>query len=79
MQTETESLPWSQDTWDAIHKAVYDETQRVVIAPKFLPLYGPIYGPARDVKGSRMEKTRLGNRCSHISGLLVKVALTFGP
>ncbi len=41
MKTETESLPWSQDIWDTIHKAVYDEMQRVVIAPKFLPLYGP--------------------------------------
>ncbi len=42
MKTETESLPWSQNTWDAIHKAVHDEMQRVVITPKFLPLYGPI-------------------------------------
>ena len=28
-----------------------------------------IYGPARAVKGLPREKTRLGNRCSHISDL----------
>lgn len=42
MKTETEGLPWPQETWDSIHQAVYDEMQRVAIAPKFLPLYGPL-------------------------------------
>ena len=38
-----------------------------------------IYGPARAVKGLPREKTRLGNRCSHISDLCMKVSWTFGP
>ena len=42
MKTGTESLPWSRQTWDSIHQAVHDEVRRVVIAPKLLPLYGPI-------------------------------------
>jgi uncharacterized linocin/CFP29 family protein len=42
MKTGTENLPWSRETWDSIHQAVHDEMQRVVIAPKFLPLHGPV-------------------------------------
>lgn len=38
-----------------------------------------IYGPARAVKGLPREKTRLGNRCSHISDLCMKASWTFGP
>jgi Homeodomain-like domain len=38
-----------------------------------------IYGPARAVKGLPREKTRLGNRCSHISDLWMKASWTFGP
>jgi uncharacterized linocin/CFP29 family protein len=35
-------LPWSQEIWNRIDQAVHDECKRTKIAPKFLPMYGPI-------------------------------------
>jgi uncharacterized linocin/CFP29 family protein len=37
MNTMNERLPWSPETWQAIHETVARETERVEIAPKFLP------------------------------------------
>lgn len=36
------SLHWPQECWDRIDKAVHDETKRIKIAARFLPLYGPM-------------------------------------
>lgn len=37
-----DKLPWSQEIWNRIDQAVHDECERVKIAAKFLPLYGPV-------------------------------------
>jgi uncharacterized linocin/CFP29 family protein len=42
MNPGQEKLSWSQSIWDRINKAVHDETQRIRVAPKFLPLHGPV-------------------------------------
>ena len=35
-------LPWDDETWNRIDRAVHDECKRTEIASKFLPLYGPV-------------------------------------
>ncbi len=42
MNNRQDKLPWSQEIWDRIHKAVHAECRRIKIASKFLPLYGPV-------------------------------------
>jgi uncharacterized linocin/CFP29 family protein len=42
MNPGQERLSWSQPIWDRINKAVHDETQRIRVASKFLPLHGPV-------------------------------------
>ncbi len=42
MNLGKEKLSWGQDIWNDINRAVHHEVQRVAIASKFLPLYGPI-------------------------------------
>ena len=37
-----EKLAWSQDVWNRIDKSVHDETKRIKIASRFLPIYGPM-------------------------------------
>lgn len=37
MNATQNRLPWSGETWQRIHQAVADETERVEIAPKLLP------------------------------------------
>ena len=37
-----DKLPWSQEIWDHIDRAVHDECQRTKIARRFIPLYGPV-------------------------------------
>ena len=37
METMNDRLPWPRETWEQIHQAVARETERVEIAPKFLP------------------------------------------
>lgn len=37
-----DKLPWPQEIWDRIDRAVHDECQRTKIARKFLPMYGPV-------------------------------------
>jgi uncharacterized linocin/CFP29 family protein len=42
MNPGQDKLSWSQSMWDRINKAVHDETQRIRVAAKFLPLHGPV-------------------------------------
>jgi uncharacterized linocin/CFP29 family protein len=42
MRNNREKLPWSQEIWNHIDKAVHDECHRTKVARKFLPLYGPV-------------------------------------
>ncbi|MGH8068936.1 MAG: encapsulin [Candidatus Entotheonellia bacterium] len=42
MNPGQERLSWPQPIWDRINKAVHDETQRIRVASKFLPLHGPV-------------------------------------
>lgn len=35
-------LPWNDETWNRIDRAVHDECKRTKIASKFLPLYGSV-------------------------------------
>ncbi|MFH0341568.1 MAG: encapsulin [Chromatiales bacterium] len=42
MNPGQERLSWSQPLWDRLNKAVHDETQRIRVASKFLPLHGPV-------------------------------------
>src|SRR6266704_172698 len=47
---------------------------RVLRLMEFAAEFGYIYGPTRAVKEVSSEKNTLRDRCSHISGLLVKTA-----
>lgn len=42
MNLGRDKLSWSQEIWNRIDQAVHDECERVKIAAKFLPLYGPV-------------------------------------
>ena len=42
MQLRRKELPWDDEIWNRIDRAVHDECQRTKIASKFLPMYGPI-------------------------------------
>jgi uncharacterized linocin/CFP29 family protein len=37
-----EQLPWSQEVWNRIDRAVHDEAKRTKVAEQFLRLYGPV-------------------------------------
>jgi uncharacterized linocin/CFP29 family protein len=42
MNLGRQKLGWSQDIWSRIDQTVHDEYQRIKVAAKFIPMYGPI-------------------------------------
>jgi uncharacterized linocin/CFP29 family protein len=55
MNNGREKVPWSQEIWNRIDRAVHAECQRTKIAAKFLPMYGPVDHNARTVPSDRVE------------------------
>src|ERR1700733_11022761 len=35
-------VPWTEEQWARVNQAIQEEAQRVRVAAKFLPLYGPL-------------------------------------
>jgi uncharacterized linocin/CFP29 family protein len=42
MYQRNAELQWTDEQWNRVHKVVADEAQRVRLATKFLPVYGPV-------------------------------------
>ena len=42
MNQHVAELPWTEEQWARIRRAVSEEAQRVRVVAKFLPIYGPV-------------------------------------
>src|SRR5215208_6066080 len=49
-----ELLPWSEEIWSRIDKAVHDEAARTDVASKFLPIVGPL-GPITTIQSDTIR------------------------